>query len=501
MSTPADTSAPSTDTRPVRVRIAPSPTGDPHVGTAYIALFNYAFAKSRGGKFILRIEDTDRARSTPESEAAILRALSWVGLRWDEGPDIGGPRGPYRQSERLSIYQRELEPLLASDAAYRCFCTAERLEAVRLEQRSKNLFVGYDGHCRGLTADEVAAQMKAGEPFVVRLAMPRAGETVFVDRLRGEVKFENAQIDDQILLKTDGFPTYHLANVVDDHLMEITHVIRAEEWLSSTPKHVQLYKAFGWQAPEWVHMPLLRNADKSKISKRKNPVSLDYYRDAGFLSEALLNYLGTMGWSISGDREKFTLEEMVAAFSFDRVSLGGPVFDLVKLSAMNADYLRALDDDAIVARLRDWRLSDAHLRALIPLVRARMQRLDEFLPLTDFFFSGDLDYAPVAKDLLPKERTPKQVSDMLALFGEGLDTQRDFSPAGLEAFTRAFAEKNAWSSKELFMLLRVAATAKKATPPLFESLSTLGRELVRRRIRLCSDLVKKMPAPAPPAAK
>ncbi len=503
MSPSADTSSSSTDTRPVRVRIAPSPTGDPHVGTAYIALFNYAFAKSRGGKFILRIEDTDRARSTPESEAAILRALGWVGLAWDEGPDIGGPRGPYRQSERLSIYQREIEPLLASGAAYRCFCTAERLEAVRVEQRRQGLFVGYDGLCRGRTPEDVATRVAAGEPYVVRLAMPRTGETAFIDRLRGEVKFENAQIDDQILLKTDGFPTYHLANVVDDHLMEITHVIRAEEWLSSTPKHVQLYKAFGWQAPEWVHMPLLRNADKSKISKRKNPVSLDYYRDAGFLPEALLNYLGTMGWSISGDREKFTLAEMVAAFSFDRVSLGGPVFDLVKLSAMNADYLRALDDDAIVARLRDWRLSDARLRALIPLVRERMQRLDEFLPLTDFFFSGDLDYAPMAKDLLPKERTPKQVSEMLALFGEGLDTQRDFSPAGLEAFARGFAEKNAWSSKELFMLVRVAATAKKATPPLFESLSTLGRELVRRRIRLCADLVKKMPAPAPapPVAK
>jgi glutamyl-tRNA synthetase len=331
---------------------------------------------------------------------------------------------------------------------------------------------------------------------VVRLAMPRTGETVFVDRLRGEVKFENAQIDDQILLKTDGFPTYHLANVVDDHLMAITHVIRAEEWLSSTPKHVQLYKAFGWRAPEWVHMPLLRNADKSKISKRKNPVSLDYYRDAGFLPEALLNYLGTMGWSIAGDREKFTLDEMVAAFSFDRISLGGPVFDLVKLSAMNADYLRALSDDEIVRRMREWRLSDERLRALIPLVRERMQRLDEFFPLTDFFFSGDLDYASVKADLLPKDRTPKEVADLLVLFSEALDTQRDFSPAGLEASARAFAEKNGWSSKELFMLLRLATTAKKATPPLFETLAGLGRELVRRRIRLCADLVKKFPAPA-----
>jgi glutamyl-tRNA synthetase len=487
-------------TRPVKVRIAPSPTGDPHVGTAYIALFNYAFAKKSGGKFILRIEDTDRTRSTPESEQAILRALRWVGLQWDEGPDVGGPSGPYRQSERAELYQHHVKSLLASGAAYRCFCTAERLEAVRHEQRRLGQFVGYDGLCRGRPAAEGEARAAAGEPFVVRLAMPRTGEIAFTDRLRGEVKFEAAQMDDQILLKTDGFPTYHLANVVDDHLMGITHVIRAEEWLSSTPKHVVLYQAFGWEAPEWVHMPLLRNADKSKISKRKNPVSLDYYRDAGFLPEALLNYLGTMGWSISGDREKFTLAEMIEAFSFDRVSLGGPVFDLVKLSAMNADYLRALDDDEVVRRIRAWRFSDEHLRALVPLVRERIQRFDEFVPLTEFFFSGDLDYAPVAKDLLPKGKTPKDVSEGLLAFGEALDVQRDFSAPALEALARQFAEKIGWQAKELFMVLRLAASARKATPPLFETLVGLGRELTRRRLRLAAEFIKKMPAPAPVAA-
>ena len=344
-------------------------------------------------------------------------------------------------------------------------------------------------------AKRASGGQRRGETFVVRMAMPRTGETVFIDKLRGEVKFENAQIDDQILLKTDGFPTYHLANVVDDHLMQITHVIRAEEWLSSTPKHVVLYQSFGWQAPEWVHMPLLRNADKSKISKRKNPVSLDYYQDAGFLPEALLNYLGTMGWSISGDREKFTLDEMVEAFDFGRVSLGGPVFDLVKLSAMNADYLRALPDAEIVRRLRAWRLSDEKLASLVPLVRERIQRLDEFLPLTDFFFSGDVDYAPVQKELALKNRTPKDVMDALTTFGEELDTARDFSITGLDALARAFAEKSGWSTKELFMLLRLAATGKKATPPLFETLAGLGRELVRRRIRQCVEYIKKMPAP------
>jgi glutamyl-tRNA synthetase len=479
----------------VRVRIAPSPTGDPHVGTAYIALFNYVFAKKHGGQFILRIEDTDRARSTADSEAAILRALRWVGVTWDEGPDVGGPCGPYRQSERSEIYKTEADKLLASGAAYRCFCTAERLEEMRAAAKGKS-FVGYDGHCRGIDRAESDRRAAAGEAFVVRLAMPKTGETVFADRLRGEVRFDNTQIDDQILLKSDGFPTYHLANVVDDHLMGITHVIRAEEWLSSTPKHVELYKVFGWQAPEWIHMPLLRNADKSKISKRKNPVSLDYYRAAGFLPEALLNYLGTMGWSISGDREKFTVPEMIEAFTFDRMSLGGPVFDLVKLSAMNADYLRALDDDSVVKRMREWRLGDEYLKQLVPLVRQRMQRMDEFLPLTEFFFSGDLDYAAVAKDLVPKNRTAKDVAECLLGFVEALDVQRDFSHAGLEAATRAYAEKIAWDPKELFMVVRMAATARKATPPLFETLAVLGRDLARRRLRLCAEFMKRQSRPA-----
>jgi len=479
----------------VRVRIAPSPTGDPHVGTAYIALFNYVFAKKNDGQFILRIEDTDRTRSTLDSEQAILRALRWVGLGWDEGPDVGGPCGPYRQSERTAIYKAEVAKLVDSGAAYRCFCTAERLEQMRAVSKGKS-FVGYDGHCRAISPDESKRRADAGEAFVIRLAMPKTGETVFSDRLRGEVRFDNTQVDDQILLKSDGFPTYHLANVVDDHLMGITHVIRAEEWLSSTPKHVELYKAFGWQAPEWIHMPLLRNADKSKISKRKNPVSLDYYRTAGFLPEALLNYLGTMGWSISGDREQFTLAEMIDVFTFDRMSLGGPVFDLVKLSAMNADYLRALDDAAIVARLREWRLGDAFLQQLVPLVRQRISRMDEFVPMTDFFFSGDLDYGPVVKDLLGKNRTAKDVAACLFGFVEVLDVQRDFSHAALEAATRTYAEKVGWDAKEMFMAVRMAASARKATPPLFETLAVLGRDLVRRRLRLCGEHLKRLP-PAP----
>jgi glutamyl-tRNA synthetase len=484
-------SEPSPTTAPVRVRIAPSPTGDPHVGTAYIALFNYVFARKHGGKFLLRIEDTDRTRSTKDSEDAILRALRWVGLTWDEGPDVGGPHGPYRQSERADIYRREVQALIDRGTAYRCFCTAERLEGLRREQQAqKAAFLGYDGHCRKVPRDE-SDRRASSEPFVVRLAMPREGQTVVRDRLRGEVRFENTQIDDQILLKTDGFPTYHLANVVDDHLMGITHVIRAEEWLSSTPKHEVLYRAFGWQPPEWIHMPLLRNADKSKISKRKNPVSLDYYRAAGFLPEALLNYLGTMGWSISGDREKFTLQEMIDAFTWDRISLGGPVFDLVKLSAMNADYLRALSDDEIVLRLRQWRLSDEFLKSLLPLVRPRIQRFDELVPMTEFFFAGDLDYTPIKGDMLPKNRTAADCVPVLEGLVEALEAQRDFSAPALEVLFRGYAERIGWNPKEIFMLARVGATARKATPPLFETLAVIGRDLVRRRLRLCAEYMKK----------
>lgn len=478
----------------VRVRIAPSPTGDPHVGTAYIALFNYVFARKHGGQFVLRIEDTDQTRSHPASEAAILRALRWVGLAWDEGPDVGGPHGPYRQSERTALYREAAEALLARGQAYRCFCTAERLEALRAQQQAeKRPFLGYDGHCRAIEPAEAQARAARGEPHVVRLRTPDDGETAVFDELRGEVRFDNRQLDDQVLLKSDGFPTYHLANVVDDHAMAITHVIRAEEWLSSTPKHALLYQAFGWTAPRWIHMPLLRNADRSKISKRKNPVSLDYYRDAGFLPEALRNYLGTMGWSIAGDRELFTLDEMIAAFSFDRVSLGGPVFDLTKLRAMNAHYLRALDDAALVARLRDWRFSDGYLAQLVPLVRERVELLSDFVGKTDFFFSGDVDFAPVAASFEVKGRARAEVLDALARMSDTLDGLREWSAPALDAALRELAADLGWKPKELFPLLRLGATARAATPPLFETVAVLGRDLTRRRLRQCIEFVRALP--------
>ena len=327
----------------VRVRIAPSPTGDPHVGTAYIGLFNYAFAKKNNGDFLLRIEDTDRTRFSADSEQQIFDAMHWLGLNYDEGPDVGGAKGPYRQSERFHIYKEYAEKLVEKGEAYYCFCTPERLSKLRERQIAMKQAPGYDRHCRNLTDEEVKQKLTEGVSYVIRLKMPYEGDTVVHDELRGDIIFENSKIDDQVLLKSDGFPTYHLANIVDDYLMEITHVIRAEEWIASTPKHIQLYKAFGWEEPKWYHMPLLRNADKSKISKRKNPVSLNYYVEEGYLKEGLLNFLALMGWSFGGDKEIFSLEEMIENFSFDRISLGGPVFDLVKLGWVNNQHMKLKD--------------------------------------------------------------------------------------------------------------------------------------------------------------
>jgi glutamyl-tRNA synthetase len=474
----------SASTSPVRVRIAPSPTGDPHVGTAYIALFNYVFAKKHGGQFILRIEDTDRARSTRESEEAILRALRWLGLSWDEGPDVGGPHGPYRQSERVAIYAEHARILVERGHAYPCFCTEERLNAMREKQRAEKKSGGYDGLCRAIPPSEAASRVAGGEQHVIRLAMPKEGEIVVKDGLRGEVKFDYAGIDDQVLLKSDGFPTYHLANVVDDHLMRITHVIRAEEWISSTPKHVRLYEAFGWEPPAFFHMPLLRNADKSKISKRKNPVSIDYYRDAGFLPETLLNFLGLMGWSFGGDREKFTVAEMIEHFSWDKISLGGPVFDLTKLAWLNGLYLRELSIDDLLARFRSWRLSDEFLKRVLPLAQPRIERLDQLIPLTEYFFSGDLTLTPaLVAEMVPKGRDAAATATMLNDLVELLDNVRPFTVTTIEQVVRAFSEKVNWKPMELFSVIRLAVSGRNAALPLFDTMEVVGKEIVRRRLR------------------
>ena len=470
----------------IRVRIAPSPTGDPHVGTAYIGLFNLAFARSQGGKFVLRIEDTDRTRSTKESEEAIYRSLEWVGLQWDEGPDVGGPYGPYRQSERSDIYREYAEKLIDARAAYHCFCTAERLAQVRESQRAAKQDSGYDGHCRELSPDDVQRNLDAGQPCVIRLKVPKSRDIVFQDIIRGRVSISSQQVDDQVLIKTDGFPTYHLANVVDDHLMEISHVIRAEEWISSVPKHVLLYEAFGWEPPVYIHMPLLRNADKSKISKRKNPVSLDFYREQGYVPEAMLNFLGNLGWSMSDAREEFSFDEMVADFSWERVSPTGPVFDLQKLEWLNGIWIRKLSVDELLERVAPYTKRDLSsvpaekLSTIAALVQERLNLLSDFDEKVEFFFAEALEYE--TELLIQKKQDKAGALEALRRAGALLADVPEWQAEAMEAACRALCDEMGIKVGQLFMNIRVAVTGSKATPPLFESMEVLGRECCLKRI-------------------
>jgi glutamyl-tRNA synthetase len=476
---------------PIRVRIAPSPTGDPHVGTAYIGLLNYIYARQRGGKFVLRIEDTDRTRFVPTSEQMIFDSLRWLGLTWDEGPDVGGPHGPYRQSERTEIYREHADLLIANGTAYRCFCTAEELEAVRKQQIAAKLPPRYPGTCRTLTPEQIDANIAAGKSFVIRLKIP-AGETTFRDELRGDITFDHNNVDDQVLMKSDGFPTYHLANVVDDHLMQITDVIRAEEWISSTPKHVLLYKAFGWQQPRFWHMPLLRNIDKSKISKRKNPVSLIYYQQAGFLPEAIINFLGLMGGGMPADinngTEQFTLAEMVEHFVFTNIRLGGPVFDLTKLKWLNGEYLRKLTPEAFYAELRKTVLSDDYLRHIAPLIQTRIETLGQFGDLTTFFFRDEV--LPTQEVFLPKKRT---LEETIAFATDQLATLEatDWTHEALEPALKKLGEEKTWSVKENFMLLRAIITGSTMSPPLLESMVVFGKARSLDRVRRFLEAQKK----------
>jgi len=473
----------------IRVRSAPSPTGDPHLGTAYNALFNYVFAKANHGQFILRIEDTDQERSTAESEQKIIASLKWLGLHWDEGPDVGGPHGPYRQSERSAIYQEHAQRLIESGQAYRCFCSKERLAELRQKQMTAKQTTGYDGHCRDLSAETIQRNLRQGLPFVVRLRIPEQGQTVFQDALRGEIVFENATVPDQIMLKADGFPTYHLANVVDDHLMKISHVIRAEEWISSTPLHIQIYQAFGWEPPIFVHLPLLRNLDKSKMSKRKNPVAITYYQRQGFLPEALINFLGLQGWSMPNGEENFTLEEMVRNFSLDRISLGGPVFDIKKLIRFNGIYIRKLSPEVLTQRLLEAsiqqqiaRLQDLqYLESCVGLLHQRLKLLSDFDSKAHFLFMSALSYD--VRQIIPKGKNLNQTKNVIFNALELYKPLNNWTVDSLEEATRQFCEQVKWTTKDFFMCLRVIITGSTESPPLFETMVTLGKAACLDRLQ------------------
>ncbi len=463
----------------VRTRIAPSPTGDPHVGTAYIALFNYCFAKQHGGEFILRIEDTDQKRSTAESEQAILDSLKWMGLQWDEGPDIGGEYGPYRQSERKALYASYAMQLVESGHAYYCFRTPEELDAIRAARVEAGLNPGIKGDL-ALPEEQVQQRLAANEPYVIRMNVPDEGVCVIEDGLRGTIEVEWSQVDHQILLKSDGMPTYHLANVVDDHLMKITHVIRGEEWISSAPKHFLLYQYFGWEMPKLTHMPLLRNPDKSKLSKRKNPTSIHFYQRMGFMPEAVMNYLGRMGWSMPDEREKFTLDEMVAEFDIQRVSLGGPVFDVEKLRWLNGQWLRELSPEAFIQQYQAWGLNREFFEGVIKDIQSRTEVFSDVVNVAGFLLDG-----------LPAIQ-PEQF--------EGLKLESDDLKAQLQRLVWRFETLSAWEKDEIFACCKqlseelelkirdflapvfIAVSGKSASISVMDAMVILGSDMTRARL-------------------
>jgi len=466
----------------IRTRVAPSPTGDPHVGTAYIALFNRAFARQHGGQFVLRVEDTDQARSTRESENDILESLRWLGLDWDEGPDCDGQHGPYRQSERSEIYQEKIQQLLTKEHAFHCFCTSERLEQVRREQMQNKAQLGYDGHCLSLTAQDVKQRLDAGEEHVIRMKVPEQGECVFDDLLRGEVRINWSQIDMQVLMKSDGLPTYHFANVVDDHLMEISHVIRGEEWINSVPKHVLLYQYFDWQPPVFCHMPLLRNPDKSKLSKRKNPTSIGYYRDMGYLPEALVNYLGMMGWTMPSGEEKFSMDEMIDAFDIERVSLGGPIFDIEKLNWLNGKYLREdLDDTAFAAAYAEWAFNPERVARIVPLIKQRVERFSDVADIAQLFVAGII---PLTAEQF--EHKKLETGDCLRILQFSLwrlEQLPDLNREAVEQTLQGVAADLEMKIRDFLFPLFVAMSGKAVSTSVIESISILGLDISRARIR------------------
>lgn len=469
--------------RRVRVRIAPSPTGDPHVGTAYMSLFDVVFARQQGGTFVMRVEDTDRTRLNVTSEQQIYDTLEWLGLGWDEGPDKGGPYGPYRQSERLPIYQEHAQRLVAMGHAYACWCSPDRLEQMRNDQRARGEPPRYDRFCHGKTKEQRAQEPGFTERSVIRMKVPDNPPLVFDDLIRGELSAPFP--DDQVLLKADGFPTYHLAVVVDDHLMEITHVTRGEEWISSTPKHLLLYDWFGWKPPRIAHFPLLRNADRSKISKRKNPAArLTWFREQGFLPEALLNFLALMGWSMPDGREIFSLQDMIDSFSWSRFSPVGPIFDMDKLDWLNGQYIQRLPPEEFIRRARPFLPGDGQddaLRRLATPLQERTKRLIEVAEQVDFLFTDALEVDSALT--LKQGLDAATAAEALTTSAELIDGTDVFEPAPLEVAFNAVCEHRGWKRRAFFMTIRVAATGKTATPPLFDTIVALGRERASARLR------------------
>lgn len=497
--------ATTNDERPMRVRMAPSPTGPLHIGTARTSLYNFLTARHAGGTYVLRIEDTDTARSTVEFERDIIDNLHWLGISWDEGPQVAGgddvgPHAPYRQSGRMELYEREADRLLEAERAYRCWCTPDELEAVRREQEARKEAPRYNRRCLNLTDAERAAFEAEGRPSVIRFKV-EPEKVRFDDLIRGEVEFDNALLGDFVIVRNDGMPLYHFVVVVDDQAMEITHVIRGEDHLSNTPKHIALIRALGYREPRFGHIPLILNPDRSKMSKRKSQTAMTAYREQGYLPEAMVNFLAFLGWSPGTEEEIFSLDELVARFEIDKVHKGGAVFDKDRLDHLNGVYIRSLTDEQLALRLRPWvpeAVADADLMRLVPLVKERMVTLGDVVPLVSFAWEPDEVVSSwYDRELLcPKKGGPdeaRRALDGARAALAGLD-DADFSADVLEQRCRQAADDAGMKAGEFFSPLRVAVTGRTVSPPLFASLELLGRDRSLARIDDALGKLSEVPA-------
>ena len=466
------------DNKIVRTRIAPSPTGELHIGTLRTLLYDYALARKNNGQFIFRLEDTDQKRYVPGSEKRLMEVIKKYGLNWDEGPDIGGPHSPYVQTERLDIYQKYIQELLDKGLAYYCFCTQERLDNLRTTQKAAKQIPRYDQHCLHLSKDEIQKNLDNKIPYTIRMVIPKNETIVFEDLIRGKIKFNTNEVDDQVLIKSNGIPTYHFAAVVDDYLMKITHVFRGEEWLTSTPKHLLLYRYFGWEPPQFAHLTVLLNPDgKGKMSKRSGTTHAQAFLDEGYLPEAMLNFLMLLGWNPGDNQEFFTLDQFVQAFSIDHLHKKSPIFDRKKLDYFNGYYLRQKSDEQLFTLFKKFlpEASDDQIKILVPVLKERIVKLSDLTTQTKFLFE-DVEYN---KELLLKKGTTSELAvDMLTKSKEIISSNFD----DLSAKLMELIKNNNWNTGEFFMVFRVAICGTVFTPPVVECLPALGQEKTLKKL-------------------
>jgi glutamyl-tRNA synthetase len=475
----------------VRTRMAPSPTGDMHVGSLAISLKNYAFAKRHKGQFILRIEDTDKVREVEGGIEAIQKILNYYSINYDEGPGVGGASGPYIQSKRLDIYKKRAQELVKAGKAYHCFCSKERLQKVKKEQQASKVPPKYDGHCRNLSSDEVEKKLEANLESVIRLKVPKEEEIKFNDLIRGEIVVQSDIVNDQVLMKSDGYPTYHLAVVIDDHMMDITHIMRGEEWISSTPKHILLYKFFGWKLPVFAHIPIFLNPDgKGKMSKRKGTVSAQSFLDRGYLPKALLNFFMILGWAREDEVEIMSMDEYIERFDPADVSSKSVIFDMKKLDWINGMYIRKLSPSELEEKIEKFLPDDfpkEKLDAILHLVRERLEKLSDIEDLTSFF------YREIKQEerLLLKKSNKDTVVSQLELTKEALSKIDGWNTAEIETVIRDLQESNQWKKGQYFMMIRVTVTGRKATPPLFETIEIIDKDVILKRFDQAIELLSE----------